>query len=156
MGRDDPGVAAGRNHAQPVHDGVSADGGDHSVARLVQPDDPADRGGLQFADGAAYRTISGDRGQQCPRPGEAVPFGVGHRLLVVRPASGAVRTFLRQRPVDPGAGSGIYLSEAGTQGPGPGIPEPRRPYLVTRRSFRCISDTSISMCATPLPRATGT
>ena len=49
MGRHVPGPAAGRDDAQPVHDRLPADGGDPPAAGLVQPDDPAHRGGSQTA-----------------------------------------------------------------------------------------------------------
>ncbi len=62
-GGDVPCPTAGGNHAQPVHDGVSADGGDPAVAGLVQPDGAADRGGHDGSAGRAYRPVSGDRRQ---------------------------------------------------------------------------------------------
>ena len=78
----------------------------------------------------------GHRHQQRPRPGETVPFGVGHRLLVVRPATGAVRALLRQRSIDAGAGAGRHLPEAGGDGPGAALPRPRRQLTLRRRDFR--------------------
>ena len=48
------------------------------------------------------------------RPGQAVPPGLGHRRQLVRQPPGAVRTVLRQRPVDtrPRPGSMYPKSEA--------------------------------------------
>ena len=88
--RDVPCPAAGRDDAQPVHDGLSADGGDPAAAGVVQPDGPADRGRHDGPAGRAHRPVPGDRWQFGSGPGEAVPPGVGYRVQFVRQPASAV------------------------------------------------------------------
>ena len=115
MGRDVPRHPADREHAQPVHDRLSADGGDRAIARLVEFHADPEREGPGGAAGRAYRAIPGDRQHPGAGAGQAVPSRLGRGDQRVRQPPGVVRTFLRQRSADPRAGAERDIPEAGGQ-----------------------------------------
>ncbi len=90
MGRDVSRSGDDREHAQPVHDRVSADDRDPAAARFVELHDHAERGGFQRPAGRRHRAVPRDRHHRRPRPRPVVPPGVGRRGQFVRQPAGAV------------------------------------------------------------------
>ena len=68
VGRDVSRSGDHREHAQPVHDRLSADDRDPAVARFIELHDHAERGGLPRPAGRPHRAVPGDRHHLGARP----------------------------------------------------------------------------------------
>ena len=84
-----------REHAQPVHDRLSADDRDPAVARFIELHDHAERGRPPRPAGRPHRAVPGHRHHLGARPHQPVPPGLGCGGQFVRQPPGAVRALLR-------------------------------------------------------------
>ena len=120
-----PDLLDGREPAQPVHDGLSADGRDIAAVGVEQLYADPDRGRYEGAARPGDRAISGDRQFAGEGPGQIVPSGLGHCRHVVRQPPGIVRAVFCQRPVDASPRAGVNLPEERSDGPRPGVSRAR-------------------------------